>query len=235
MLILCLPCAFYFSAFYGESLFLCLIVYTLLLAEYRHWALSAFCAAGAALCRPHGVLILIPVFCLYMSKRAWNFRRIGTSWLWYLLVPAAVSAYFYGLYRLTGDFFAFFKAQASWGRSLTDTSAFAEYFQPLHSRHNRTAVIDLFMICLSLVLSILMLIRTPHKAYGAYALACTAVLIATGNLYSMMRYTAVIFPVWMFLADLVKDRKTCSGFIYAVFYALQILLFCGWINYYWIA
>ena len=80
-----------------------------------------------------------------------------------------------------------------------------------------------------------MLIRSPHKAYGIYALACTLVLIGTGNLYSMMRYTAVNFPIWMFAAELLRGRKKAFGFICALFLTLQILLFCGWINYYWIA
>ena len=235
MLMFCLPCAFYFSAFYGESLFLCLIVYTLLLAENEKWLPSALCAAGAALCRPHGVLVLLPVVWLYMSKRGWDFRKIGTFWLWYLLVPAGICGYFFGLYRLTGDFFAFFKAQSSWGRSLTDTDAFRLYFEPLFTRHNRPTTIDLVMILTSLVLSIWMLIRSPHKAYGIYALACTLVLIGTGNLYSMMRYTAVNFPIWMFAAELLRGRKKAFGFICALFLTLQILLFCGWINYYWIA
>ena len=235
MLIFSLPCAFYFSAFYGESLFLCLIVYTLILAEKDQWLWSALTAAGAALCRPHGILILIPVICLYMSKVNWNFKKIGKAWLWYLLVPAALCFYFFGLYRLTGDFFAFFKAQASWGRSLTDTSAFSQYFEPLHTRHNRPTTIDLIMICTSLVLSIMMIIRTPHKAYGLYSLVCTIVLIGTGNLYSLMRYTSVIFPIWIYAADLMKNHKKLFGFICAVFLSLQVLLFCGWINYYWIA
>ncbi|MBQ6508742.1 MAG: hypothetical protein IJI07_04640 [Flexilinea sp.] len=235
MLMLCLPCAFYFSAFYGESLFLCLTVYTLILAENERYGWSAVCAAGAALCRPHGVLILLPVVWIYMSKRGWNFRKIGTAWLWYFLVPAGICGYFFGLYRLTGDFFAFFKAQSSWGRSLTDTDAFRLYFEPLFTRHNRPTTIDLVMILTSLVLSIWMLIRSPHKAYGIYALACTLVLIGTGNLYSMMRYTAVNFPIWMFAAGLLRERKKAFGFLCALFLTLQVLLFCGWINYYWIA
>ena len=235
VLVFCLPCAFYFSAFYGESLFLLLIVYTLLSAENKKWLWSALCAAGAALCRPHGVLVLFPIIFLYMSARKWDFRKIGTEWLWYLLVPAGVFAFFFGLYRLTGDFFAFFKAQSAWGRSLTDTSAFRLYFEPLFTRHNRPTTIDLVMIITSLVLSIWMLISCRHKAYGIYALVCTLVLIGTGNLYSMMRYTAVIFPIWMFAADLLKGRQKVFYFICALFSALQVLLFCGWINYYWIA
>ena len=235
LLIFCLPCAFYFSAFYGESLFLCLIVYTLILAEKEQWKWSALCAAGVALCRPHGILILFPVIIIYMSKLNWNFRKIGTSWLWYLVVPGVVCAYFYGLYRLTGDFFAFFKAQSAWGRSLTDTSAFSLYFEPLHTRHNRPAVIDLVMITSSLILSIWMLISCRHKAYGVYSLICTLILIGTGNLYSQMRYTAVIYPIWMFTADRLKKWKKTFYFMCALFFAIQVLLFCGWINYYWIA
>ncbi len=235
ILLLSLPCAFYFSAFYGESLFLCLIVYTMILAEAEKWPWSAVCAAGAALCRPHGVLILIPVIWIYMSRRNWDFRKIGTVWLCYLIVPAVICLYFFGLYRLTGDFFAFFKAQAGWGRSLTDTDAFRLYFEPLFTRHNRPSTIDLVMISSSLILSIRMLFRSKNKAYAIYSLVCTLILIGTGNLYSMMRYTAVIFPVWMFTADLLKAKEKAFGFLCAVFLTLQILLFCGWINYYWIA
>ena len=91
------------------------------------------------------------------------------------------------------------------------------------------------MICTSLVLSMWMIIRSPHKAYGIYALACTLILIGTGNLFSMMRYTTVIFPIWMFLADILKNNKKIFGFLCALFLSLQVLLFCGWINYYWIA
>ncbi len=235
ILMFCLPCAFYFSAFYAESLFLCLIVYTLILAEDEKWMLSAFCAAGAALCRPHGVLILIPAAWIYMAGRGWNFRKIGTGWLWYLLVPAAVSVYFFALYRLTGDFFAFFKAQSAWGRSLSDTDAFRSYFEPLFTRHNRPTTIDLFMLLLSFIISIWMMFRSAHKAYGLYALASSLLLFGTGNLYSMMRYTAVIFPVWMFLAEILQKKQKLYAFLCAVFLTLQILLFCGWINYYWIA
>lgn len=235
ILMICLPCGFYFSAFYGESLFLCLIVYTMILAEQDQWKWSALCAAFAALCRPHGVLILFPVAYLYLSKRNWNFKKLGTAWLWYLLVPAGICIYFFYLYRLTGDFFAFFKAQSSWGRSLTDLSAFSLYFEPLHTRHNRPTTIDLIMIIASLILSIIMIIRTKNKAYGIYALICTLVLIGTGNLYSMMRYTAVIYPIWMFTSDLLRNRKFEFGLLCAIFLSVQVLLFCGWINYYWIA
>ena len=235
VLMFCLPCAFYFSAFYAESLFLFLIVYALIFAENENMPLSALCAAGAALCRPHGILILLPAAWIYMERRGWNFRKIGTEWLWYLLVPAAVCAYFFGLYRLTGDFFAFFKAQSAWGRSLSDTSAFRLYFEPLFTRHNRPATIDLIMLLLSLLISIRMLFWSSHKAYGLYALASSLLLLGTGNLYSMMRYTAVIFPVWMFSAHMLREHQKAFSFVCAVFLTLQMLLFCGWINYYWIA
>ena len=91
------------------------------------------------------------------------------------------------------------------------------------------------MISLSLILSIWMLCRSKHKAYGIYALACTLVLIGTGNLYSMMRYTLVNFPIWMYAEALLRTCKKAFVFVCAVFLALQVLLFCGWINYYWIA
>ena len=91
------------------------------------------------------------------------------------------------------------------------------------------------MIVFSLIMSVWMLIKMKNKAYGAYSLLCTLILIGTGNLYSMMRYTAVIFPVWMFTADLLRERKKLLNFVCALFWTLQVLLFCGWNGYYWIA
>lgn len=234
VLLFCLPCSFYLGAFYSEGLFLALLVYSLLFAEQERWPAAAVCAALAALTRPHGVLLLIPLAWIYMSKRQWNFRRIGWKWLWFLLVPAAVAGFFYYFYLLTGNFFAFFEAQSSWGRSLSDVSAFKLYFEPLFTRHNRPTTIDLCMIIYSLVISILMIVRMKNKAYGIYALVCTLILIMTGNLYSLMRYTMLIFPIWMFTAQILRKEKIFYMFC-GVMACLQVLLFCGWINYYWIA
>lgn len=187
----------------------------------------------AALTRPHGILILIPLGWIYLSKKNWKIRSIRSDICWLLLAPMGIFAFFFGLYRLTGNFFAFFEAQGSWGRSL-GVSFLSSYFEPLFNRFNRIAVIDTVMIALSFILSIVLLIKIPQKAYGIYALCATLILILTGNLFSMTRYTAAIFPIFLFSGSLLSNHKVFTA-ICGIFIVLQILYFSGWINYYWIA
>lgn len=233
LLYLCIPAGFYFSAFYTESLFLFLIVFSLVFAEKNEWRAAGFFSMFAALTRPHGILILIPLGWIYLSKKNWKIRSIRSDICWLLLAPMGILVFFFGLYRLTGNFFVFFEAQGSWGRSI-GVSFFSSYFEPLFNRFNRIAVIDTLMITLSFILSIVLLVKIPQKAYGIYALCATLILILTGNLFSMTRYTAAIFPIFLFSGSLLSNHKVFTA-ICGIFIVLQILYFSGWINYYWIA
>jgi len=233
LLYLCIPAGFYFSAFYTESLFLFLIVFSLVFAEKNEWRAAGFFSMFAALTRPHGILILIPLGWIYLSKKNWKIRSIRSDICWLLLAPMGFLVFFFGLYRLTGNFFVFFEAQGSWGRSI-GVSFFSSYFEPLFNRFNRIAVIDTLMITLSFILSIVLLVKIPQKAYGIYALCATLILILTGNLFSMTRYTAAIFPIFLFAGHFLSNQKVFTA-ICGIFIVLQILFFSGWINYYWIA
>lgn len=228
-----LPAGFFFSVFYTESLFLFLIVFAFIYAEREKWLAAGILAALAALTRPHGILLLIPLAWIYLSQRKWNLRRIRGDVLFFGLAPLAIVLYFLHLSQLTGDFFAFFQAQGSWGRSL-GTSFWQDYFEPLFNRFNRVATLDTMLIAGSLILSVWILIKVPQKAYGTYALISVVILILTGNLFSMTRYTAVIFPLYLFIGNRIPNQKiftaVCCGLI-----VIQALLFSGWINYYWIA
>ncbi len=233
LLYFCLPAGFFFSTFYTESLFLFLVVFSVVYAEKKKWAAAGIFAMLAALTRPHGILILIPLGWLYLSKHEWKPAKIRPDCCWFLLAPLGIAAYFYGLYRLTGNYFAFFEAQGSWGRTL-GTSFWGDYFEPLFNRFNRTATLDTVMISASLVLSLILLIRNQNKAYGIYALASTIVLIMTGNLFSMTRYTAAIFPIYILAGNLFSNKKLFVA-LCGLFAVIQVLLFSGWVNYYWIA
>ena len=80
----------------------------------------------------------------------------------------------------------------------------------------------------------MILIRYPRKAYGVYALLTVLVLIRSGMLFSMTRYTAVIFPVVIYISLKIRNRKVL-GSLCLFLIILQILLYAGWVNYYWIA
>ena len=58
--------------------------------------------------------------------------------------------------------------------------------------------------------------------------------LSTGLLVSISRYLLVSFPIFIFLGDKLK-RREWFDFATAVFFALQVIYFAGWVNYYWIA
>ncbi len=233
LLTLALPGAFFFSAFYTESLFLFLIIFAFLSANEEKWFLAILFSTFAALTRAHGILILLPLLWTYLSKKSWNLRKIRPDAGWFLLPPLAVFAHLFYLYRITGEPLAFFKAQSVWGRSLGSDFG-AEFFSQLSDAANQVAVLDLFFISSAMIISCWMLLRYHDKSFGTYALISSVVLLNSGRLFSMTRYTAVIFPITLFLADRIKNKIVFAG-ICLIFTALQILMYAGWVNYYWIA
>ncbi len=236
ILYLCLPCAFFFTAFYTEGLFLCLSVYAVFFAERKKWFLSAGLMALAALTRPHGALLLIPVFIIYLRSCGWKWSNLDWRGVSFLLVPAAVAGHFYYLYTLTGDYFAFFKAMSAWGRSVHAASPaawLADFLSPLKGNHAQPAAVDLALILFALIVSILMLLRLRQKEFGWYSLASVLVLLSSGVLLSLSRYVSVIFPVWIYAAGRIKNKKIFYG-LCALMILFQTIFFIGWVRFYWV-
>jgi hypothetical protein len=76
--------------------------------------------------------------------------------------------------------------------------------------------------------------KWPLKAYGIFALLMILLALSTGLLVSISRYLLVSFPVFILLGEKLKRGKWFD-LTTAVFFALQVIYFAGWVNYYWIA
>lgn len=229
----CLPGAYFFSAFYTESTFLFLILFAFYASEREQWAWAGFSAMLASLTRPHGVLLALPLLLFYFRSRGWQIRKVRPDLLWLGLIPLGVLFHFGYLYRLTGEPLAFFKAQSVWGRtvgSLFDQ----DYFKPLTAIDNQVAWVDFLLISAALILSIMMIFNRKYRIYGIYCLACSLALVNSGSFYSMSRYVSVIFPLTIFLSEKIRSRMAFLG-VCLLLWTLQVLLYAGWVNYYWIA
>ena len=234
-LLVSLPAAYIFSAFYTESLYLFLSLCVCIAAERDRWFLSALFAALAALTRANGFLIALVPGWIYLARRGRDFRKIGWRWLGFLLVPAALAVHFYTLYLKTGNFFAFFEAQKAWARgTVAPLQIVIEFLAAFNDAQPQVGILDRICFVAFLLLSVRMIVRCEKlRAYGIYALGLMAAYGASGLMYSMTRYTAVVFPVLIYVAAAMKDeekfRLVClaSGLV-------QVMLWIGWTNYYWI-
>jgi hypothetical protein len=226
------PASFFFSTFYPESLFLFLTLAGFTFALEEKWLPAGICAALVILTKPTGVIVLIALVWLYMEKRHWRLQDIRPSIAWFLLAPAALLLHFYYLYLKSGHLFAFFDAMTAWGG--VQLSMFNNPLQNLSSPVLDVFKIDLIFTVLFILGGLYMLWKWPVKALGLFALLMCLVPLSTGLLVSISRYLAVSFPVFILLGEKLK-RKELSDLLLAVWFALQIIYFAGWVNYYWIA
>ncbi len=226
------PSAFFFASFYTESLFLFLAVLGFTFAMRGNWLGAGVAAALGLLTRSQGAVLAVGLGWLYMEQRKWDWRQIRPSASWFALAPLALLAHFYYLYLKSGHPLAMFDAMSAWGRNSADNAL--DPFRNLYAPHLDVFKIDLLIFLVFFLCSLYLLWKWPYKAYGVAALLMCILPVYTGLLVSVSRYMVIIFPVFILLGEKLENRHAYDA-LRAVFFALQIVYFAGWVNYYWIA
>jgi hypothetical protein len=126
------PSAFFFSAAYSESVFLCLSILSFYHSRHGRWWLAGLFGFLASLTRPDGMFLLAP-FCYEYLRRIWLqqggmslsgeqiirlLKGIRFDILIGLCIPAGVALYAAYCYYQFHDPLAFVHAHADWNRSL---------------------------------------------------------------------------------------------------------------------
>ena len=243
VLTLLFPGAFFLSCAYSESLFLVLTAGAFVALARGRPGLAGACGLLAALTRPTGVLIAVPILLasrLRLATPTSTPTSTSTStststptatstlpWWWpALLPPLGLVLHAANLWRVSGEPLAFLHAQAAWGRGLAAPWAFLLDRPGLHPW---MAPLDRGAILLVLALG-LALWRT-QRAAAAYVLLSLAPLVLSGTPMSAVRLVAPLFPALLPLA--LRER----AFVPAAcgFAALQALLFAAWSRFHWVA
>ncbi|HEY2981248.1 MAG TPA: mannosyltransferase family protein [Anaerolineales bacterium] len=231
-LIFVFPASFFFASFYTESLFLFLAVAGFTYALQEKWMPAGVIAALAVLTRSQGVVLLLALAWLYVEKRGWRWREVRPTILWFTLAPLVLLLHFYYLYLKSGRIFAVFEAMSAWGR--LGVYNMGDPFRNLVNPWLDVFKIDLVFALLFLACSAYILWKWPYKAFGIFALLMCFLPLYTGLLVSVSRYMVIIFPVFILLGEKLKNQNAYDA-LRAVWFALQIVYFAGWVNYYWIA
>ncbi|HEU4658205.1 MAG TPA: mannosyltransferase family protein [Capillimicrobium sp.] len=232
------PMAFFFSAVYGESLFLALTVGAVLAARRDRWAWAGVLGALAAMTRSTGALLLIALVML-----GWG-RATPRQLAWLALIPLGLAAFPAGLALDGLDWRAPFDAQEVWLREWGGpfggvwdgaVAAWAGLRQLLSGSDTRIyfpiAAGDPFAIArinLALFawvpLALVALAGAARRlplGYAAYALAALAVPlsypVAPQPLMSLPRFVLVLFPLWMWLGWLLARHPRARVPVLAAF------------------
>jgi hypothetical protein len=217
------PLGFVFSMVYPESLVLALIAGSGLAALRRHWLLAAACAGGAALARPEGIFVALPLMGI-----AWQQWRTLTPAGRGLAVgavaaPAAALASFpLYLNRVLHDPLAWSHAEHGWGRHFTPlgiVDAFAQL--PGQVVRSGWALRDVVFLFVYLVLLVFARRAGAPWLWLAAAVAIVVLPAFSASFMSIGRFGLLAPPVFWGLAEIGR-RRNADRVIRAVSIALLV-------------
>lgn len=225
LLLLIFPAAMFFSLIYTESLFLAIIVAFFYYAKKGKWLAAAIIGFFASLTRNMGIF-LWPVYLVYIFLSFYpaninhlEKRIIGLAQkkeFWYsLIIPTGLLLYcLYGYFRV-GDFFSFINGQNGWAQWRAFTwpgKTFYNFYKIIFiDSIDQTGLYNFLRIVVIEGASfLLLLVATIYwiiKKHWPYAMFCLLNVLLFSCIYPMLsanRYTAVIFPIFIFLATVTK-------------------------------
>ena len=212
------PLGAVFSMAYPESLVLLLLAGATLAALDDRWLLAAACAGGAALARPEGVLVALP-----LAAVAWRRRRRGAA-LGAVLAPvAALVSFPLYLGQVLHDPGAWGRAEKAWGRSFRWDGVYRAFDTvPAMLRHNAWLTRDVVFFVVYLALLAVAYRAGVSRGWIAAGAGMVLLPLASGSLLSDGRFGLLAIPVYWGLAVAARDRR-----VHGVLLAVSLVLLAG--------
>ncbi|HEV3243494.1 MAG TPA: mannosyltransferase family protein [Chthoniobacterales bacterium] len=226
------PTTLFLSAVYSESLFLALVISAFYYARTARWLIVGILSAAAALCRPPGVLLMIPLAFEYLSQKEFQWRRIKPNCLPLLLAPMALAGHLTFLRWRFGDWNILSKAEAmqGWSRHLTlPWNTLLNSFPGMNSFNGFHGAFEFFFTLALLGLAIFGCFRL-RPSYSIYAAVSLVFITSWGGLRSAPRFGLVIFPVIIALALLGHNNAFNRAYlVFSTILALvSMVVFSQW-------
>jgi hypothetical protein len=204
------PLSYVFSMSYPESVVLVLVVAAPLAALRRRWWLAAVCAGAAALARPEGLFLALP-----LADIAWQQRqtlspvRRGAALAAVMAPLGAIASYSLYLSTVLHDPLAWSQAERAWGRRFEVSGAYAAFAHlPATIGNDPWLLRD--VVCFFLYLALLYAARrvgTP-LAWLAAGAAVVILPIFTGAFDSIGRFGLLAPPLFWGLAGLTTTERS---------------------------
>lgn len=223
------PAAFVFSAVLSEGLYLALMIGCFYCVRRRDWRLAGILGFFLALTRSLGVFAFLPIVYEYGRSVGWNLRRVRGDAAYLLLIPFGFALFVAYTAVLTGDVLAYVHTQEQWvggTASLKNPLAILAYGLTLRDPR---ALVSIFVTLIALMY-LCVYYRTIGFAYwlvGMYSI----IVPLTGswsNLFSMLRYIAVVFPLFIIFARTRVGSPQLDQITTIVFAMLQGMLMVFW-------
>ena len=221
------PAAFLFSAMLTESLYLALAVMCFYYARTKRWWVVGVLGFFLALSRAPGALVVVPLLWMYLEQRGRSLRRMRPDVLWLAGFPAGLLVFMGINEALTGDGLAFTRIQeTAWGHRLQDpVSAVWRNLSGDNAIWRFNGWYLIVVLALTLVFA-----RRFGAAYLLFVLVSVLPPMSYGVWYSMVRYTLVIFPLYVVAARITASRPNVDQALTIALVLFQGFLMTQWAN-----
>jgi Gpi18-like mannosyltransferase len=227
--LLIFPTSYFLHFAYPESLFLALVLASILAARRELWLHCGILGALAGLTRING-LVLVPVLACEVVEQYRKARRFNWRFFWAVGPAAGFGVYLFANLAATGDALTFLAVQRDhWYKHLTvpwtgirETVNSMRWRPPAEAQMVGTQ--ELVFIVLGLACTIYCWVKL-RRAYAIWMAGNWFLFTCTSFIYSVPRYTLTMFPIFMVFA-LVGRNKLWSAIV-TLWSVLFLSLFTG--------
>jgi Gpi18-like mannosyltransferase len=210
------PTAYFLHIGYTESLFLALVVGSLLAARKQFWALAGLLAGFASLTRVNGLLLgpalLVEAWLQYRVRRRFDWR-----WLWIGAAGLGFVGYLWINYHVTGDPFTFTRVmEKHWYKKITlpwfgirDVWLRIPHFNLTEGLH------EFIFIVFSFLCTVWCWIKL-RPSYAVWMTLNWLLITSTTYVVSVPRYCLTLFPIFIIFARLAAARPLAGRILTAI-------------------
>jgi Gpi18-like mannosyltransferase len=243
--LLAFPTAFYFAAFYTESLFLLCAVAAFWSARRGKWWLTFLAGVAASLTRLNGLVLAVPL--AWIAWEAWKRRAtdVGTAGL-LGTAGCVIGAVLYPTYlwRRWGDPLLYIhrrstgawaqRPEAPW-KLIRDvgSEAWANLWKPpSDGRLNFFLKLVSILLFLLITLALFRKGRIPEALYLGVSLL---LLLCSGTIDAAHRYVLVLFPGFAMIGEWLRPRRALAFGLMFLSIGLQVVLLIRYVEWIYVA
>jgi hypothetical protein len=219
LLLLAQPYAFYYLAFYAESLFLFLTVSAFFFALRKKWWIAALLAGAASATRLQGIL-LFPAFIIeYLHQKDWKLRNLRPDCLWLALCPWGLAAYLASI----GGVRAYLKEASVWPQRILNWNVFYPLWHYFQKSIEQKAFDFSDTVAVLMIVSALFLLlygfRKLRPSFLFYTVLSMAMPMITTVVQAVGRYYGVIFPLYL-AAGFFFEKRPVAFYITIIIFGI---------------
>jgi Gpi18-like mannosyltransferase len=231
------PTAYFLHAAYTESLFLALAIACFYYARKENWPLAGILGMLAAATRVTGIILLPVLIIEYLHQKGYKLKDIKINILWISVIALGLVFYLAINYYTFGDPLKFLEIQKEhWNKHIDfPYKGLLSAVGSIFWRSPRDILTVGFAETVFGLMGLALIVYSFFRIRLSYALfALLTYLVATSTSYwlSIPRYTLSIFPLFIILSLLGRQRVV-NYLILSVSIALYTMLLIQFIRFGW--